>query len=58
MNEWKKRCAEKSVEKVLKTIDHIMDDSNGHLDDTELDELKDCWKILCMAWPHANGMAK
>lgn len=44
--EWKKRCAEHTMEKVLKTVDHIMEESNGHLDDCELDELKDCWKII------------
>ena len=43
---WKKKCAERTTEKVLKTIDSIMEDSNGHLDHDDLDRLKDCWKIL------------
>lgn len=44
--EWKMRMADRTCEKVLKTIDQIMEDSNGHLDGDELDRLKDCWKIL------------
>lgn len=44
--EWRMRCAHKSEEKCLKTIEHIMDESNGHLDGNELDDLKDCWNIL------------
>lgn len=43
---WKKHCAEHTCDKVLKTIDHIIDEANGHLDGEELDRLKDCWKIL------------
>lgn len=58
MNEWKKRMAEKTCEHVLKTVDHILEDADKHLDDNELDMLKDCWKILCMAHPHANAVAK
>lgn len=45
--EWKKRMAEKTAEKVLKTIDHVLDDAGSHLTMVELDELKDCWKLLC-----------
>ncbi len=47
--EWRKRAAEKTEEKALKTVDHILEESNGHLDTNELDDLKDCWKIICMA---------
>lgn len=47
--EWRNRAAEKTEEKTLKTIEHILEDSNGHLDSQELDDLKDCWKIICMA---------
>ena len=46
--EWRTRAAERTEEKVLKTVDHILEESNGHLDSDELDDLKDCWKILCM----------
>lgn len=46
--EWRTRAAEKTEEKVLKTVDHILEESNGHLDSDELDDLKDCWKILCL----------
>lgn len=45
--EWKRRMAEKTAEKVLKTIDHVLDDADSHLTMVELDELKDCWKVLC-----------
>lgn len=51
--EWKKRCAEHTMERVLKTIDHIMDDADNHLDGEELDRLKDCWEII-----HAMGEMK
>lgn len=44
--EWKKRLTDKTCEKVLKTIEHILDDADHHLNDAELDELKDCYKIL------------
>lgn len=50
--EWRNRAAEKTEEKVLRTVDHILEESNGHLDSEELDDLKDCWKILCMAREH------
>lgn len=45
--EWKKRMADKTAEKVLKTIDHVLDDADSRLTMVELDELKDCWKLLC-----------
>lgn len=45
--EWKRRMAEKTMEKVLKTIDHVLDDADSYLNMVELDELKDCWKLLC-----------
>lgn len=45
--EWKRRMAEKTMEKVLKTIDHVIDDADSYLTMVELDELKDCWKLLC-----------
>lgn len=54
--EWRNRAAEKTEEKVLKTVDHIIEESNGHLDSEELDDLKDCWKILCMAREHHHPM--
>lgn len=44
--EWMRRCAGKTCEMVLKTIDHIIEDADKHLTDDELDKLKDCWKIL------------
>lgn len=44
--EWKKRVAERTCEKVLKTIEHVLDDADTHLDMVELDELKDCYKVL------------
>ena len=44
--EWKKRLTDKTCEKVLKTIEHILDDADKWLSDAELDELKDCYKIL------------
>lgn len=44
--EWKKRVAERTCEKVLKTIEHVLDDADKHLDMVELDELKDCYKVL------------
>ena len=56
--EWRKRAAEKTEEKALKTVDHILEESNGHLDSNELDDLKDCWKIICMesVFHHHNEM--
>lgn len=44
--EWEKHCCDRTCEKVLKTIDHILENSNSHLDSQELDDLKDCWMIL------------
>ena len=44
--EWKKRMADKVCEKLLKTIEHVLDYADAHLDDYELDKLKDCYKIL------------
>lgn len=47
--EWKKVLAERSIEKVLQTISHILEEADKHLDHEDLDMLKDCWKIICMA---------
>lgn len=44
--EWRNRAAEKTEERVLKTMNHILDEASGHLDGQELDDMKDCWKIL------------
>lgn len=48
-NEWKKVLAERSTEKVLQTISHIIEDADTHLTHEEIDKLKDCWKVICMA---------
>lgn len=45
-NEWKMKLLDKTCDKVLRTIDHILEEADSHLDDDELDMLKDCWKIL------------
>lgn len=55
MNEMKKNLAERSAEKAMKTIDHILEESSGPLDGDELDMLKDCWKIIHMAHMCCNG---
>lgn len=52
--QWRMNCAEKTEEKVLKTVDRILEDSNGRLYSQELDDLKDCIHILAMLHP---GMA-
>lgn len=62
-DDWKARAMERSCEKVLKTVDHIIDEANGHLDSNELDDLKDCFKILhcihCMSHhEETSAMAK
>lgn len=46
--EWKKVLAERTLEKVLQTVSHILEDADKHLTHDEVDELKDCWKIICM----------
>lgn len=37
---------EETVMAIKKTIRRIHDDANGHLDSADLDDLKDCYKIL------------
>ena len=47
--EWRQNAAEETEERVLKTIDKILDDNEGssRLHAQELDDLLDCWKIMC-----------
>ena len=52
--QWRVNCAEKTEEKVLKTIDKIMDDSNGRLYSQDLDDIKDCWEILGEIHPNMH----
>lgn len=56
--QWRMNCAEKTEEKVLKTVDRILEDSNGRLYSQELDDLMDCWKILCMIHSHRHPEVK
>ena len=46
--EWRQNAAEETEERVLKTIDKILDDNEGssRLHAQELDDLLDCWKIM------------
>ena len=54
--EWRQNMAEKTEERVLRTVDSILHDNEGsiRLHAQELDDLLDCWKILCHMHP---GMA-
>lgn len=53
--EWRQNMAEKSEEKVLKTMGKILEDSHDcRLYSQDLDDLKDCVHILAMLHP---GMA-
>ena len=51
--EWRQNAAEETEERVLKTIDKILDDNEGssRLHAQELDDLLDCWKIMCHMHP-------
>ena len=46
--EWRHNAAEKTEEKVLKTIDKILEDyeGNSRLGSQAIDDLMDCFKIL------------
>ena len=52
--EWRQNAAEEPEERVLKTIDKILDDNEGssRLHAQELDDLLDCWKIMCHMHPN------
>lgn len=45
-SDWKMKLADKTCEQVLRTIDHILVEAGEHLDDDDLDNLKDCWEII------------
>lgn len=52
--EWRMNAAEETEERVLKTIDEILEDNEGssRLHSQDLDDLMDCWKILCLMHPN------
>ncbi len=56
--QWSHNAAEKTAMHVLKTVDHILENANSHLTSGELDDLKDCWKILCKLCPGEKMLAK
>lgn len=58
--EWRHNAAEKTEEMVLKTIDKIIEDysSSSRLSSTALDDLLDCWKILCKLTPGEKMLTK
>ena len=56
--EWKHNAAEKTVHHVLKTIDKILEDAGSKLTAGELDDLKDCWKIIAKICPGEQMLKK
>lgn len=48
MSEWCAMMAHETKSAVLKTIDDILHDAGKELTGTELDKLKDAWKILSL----------
>ena len=58
--EWRHNAAETTEKWVLKTVEKILDDASGssRLTSTQLDDLKDCWKILCKLTPGEKMLAK
>lgn len=55
-NEWRANSAEKTEEKALKTLDKILDEnSNCRLYSQDLDDVKDCLKIISMCRSLRHG---
>lgn len=48
MHEWCAMMAHETKSAVLKTIDEILHDAGKELTGTELDKLKDAWKIISL----------
>ena len=48
MHEWCAMMAHETKSAVLKTIDDILHDAGKELTGTELDKLKDAWKIISL----------
>lgn len=52
--EWRHNMAESTEHRVLKTIGKILEENEGscRLHAQDLDDLRDCWKILAMLHPN------
>ena len=52
--EWRQNMAESTEHRVLKTIGKILEENEGscRLHAQDLDDLRDCWKILAMLHPN------
>lgn len=44
--EMRHNVAEMTEHKVLKTVEHIIDEAGDHLDSSELEKLDKCWHIV------------
>ena len=51
--EWRLNASEETEKQVLKTLDCILDNSSSErLYSQELDDVLDCWRILCYMHPN------
>ena len=52
--EWRNNMAESTEKRVLKTIGKILEENEGscRLHAQDLDDLRDCWKIIAMLHPN------
>ena len=58
--EWRANASEETEKRVLKTIDEILEENAGmsRLHAQDLDDLLDCWKILCHMHPNTPMSTK